>query len=136
MLFRSVQKLAELPPEVVTATTMFSDGEIFPAERLIRAFLLKHGDHVEAMRLLAKIGMKLDVYDDAELLLEGVLQLAPDYRAARHDYALVLLHRHKHALGLQELERLLAVEPGNRTFKLSYTSALVGLGQYAEAVEL
>jgi tetratricopeptide (TPR) repeat protein len=131
-----VQKLAELPPEVVTATTMFSDGEIFPAERLIRAFLLKHGDHVEAMRLLAKIGMKLDVYDDAELLLEGVLQLAPDYRAARHDYALVLLHRHKHALGLQELERLLAVEPGNRTYKLSYASALVGLGQYAEAVEL
>jgi tetratricopeptide (TPR) repeat protein len=131
-----VQKLAELPPEVVTATTMFSDGEIFPAERLIRDFLLKHGDHVEAMRLLAKIGMKLDVYDDAELLLEGVLQLAPDYRAARHDYALVLLHRHKHALGLKELERLLEVEPGNRTFKLSYASALVGLGQYAEAVEL
>jgi tetratricopeptide (TPR) repeat protein len=131
-----VQKLAELPPEVVTATTMFSDGEIFPAERLIRDFLLKHGDHIEAMRLLAKIGMKLDVYDDAELLLEGVLQLAPDYRAARHDYALVLLHRHKHALGLKELERLLEVEPGNRTFKLSYTSALVGLGQYAEAVEL
>jgi tetratricopeptide (TPR) repeat protein len=131
-----VQKLAELPPEVVTATTMFSDGEIFPAERLIRAFLLKHGDHVEAMRLLAKIGMKLDVYDDAELLLEGVLQLAPDYRAARHDYALVLLHRHKHALGLKELQRLLEVEPGNRTFKLSYASALVGLGQYAEAVEL
>jgi tetratricopeptide (TPR) repeat protein len=131
-----VQKLAELPPEVVTATTMFSDGEIFPAERLIRDFLLKHGDHVEAMRLLAKIGMKLDVYDDAELLLAGVLQLAPDYRAARHDYALVLLHRHKHALGLKELERLLQVEPGNRTFKLSYASALVGLGQYAEAVEL
>jgi tetratricopeptide (TPR) repeat protein len=131
-----VQKLAELPPEVVTATTMFSDGEIFPAERLIRDFLLKHGDHIEAMRLLAKIGMKLDVYDDAEVLLAGVLQLAPDYRAARHDYALVLLHRHKHALGLKELERLLAVEPGNRTFKLSYASALVGLGQYAEAVEL
>ena len=56
-----VEKLAELPPEVVTATTMFADGEIFPAERLIRDFLLKHGDHVEAMRLLAQIGMKLDV---------------------------------------------------------------------------
>ncbi len=34
------------------------------------------------MRLLAKIGMKLDVLDDAELLLEAILALAPDYHAA------------------------------------------------------
>jgi hypothetical protein len=80
--------------------------------------------------------MKLDVYDDAELLLEGVLQLAPDYRAARHDYALVLLQRHKHALALKELEQLLEVEPDNRAFKVSHASARVGLGQHAEAVEL
>jgi tetratricopeptide (TPR) repeat protein len=131
-----VETLAKLPPEVITASAMFADGEVFPAERMIRDFLLKHGDHLEAMRLLAKIGMKLDVYDDAEVLLEAVLQLAPDYRAARHDYALVLLHRHKHALGLKELEGLRKAEPDNRTFKLSYASALVGLGQYAEAVEL
>ena len=32
------------------------------------------------MRLLAKIGMKREVLDDAELLLEAVLQLAPDYQ--------------------------------------------------------
>jgi tetratricopeptide (TPR) repeat protein len=131
-----VEKLAELPSEVVTASTMFADGEIFPAERLIRDFLLKHGDHVEAMRLLAKIGMKLDVYDDAELLLEGVLRLAPDYRAARHDYAIVLLHRHKHALAQKELERLLEAEPDNRAFKVSFASARVGLGQHEEAVTL
>jgi tetratricopeptide (TPR) repeat protein len=131
-----VEKLAQLPSEVVTASAMFADGEVFPAERMIRDFLLKHGDHIEAMRLLAKIGMKLDVYDDAELLLEGVLHLAPDYRAARHDYALVLLQRHKHALALKELERLLEVEPDNRAFKVSYASARVGLGQHAEAVEL
>jgi tetratricopeptide (TPR) repeat protein len=131
-----VEKLAELPPEVVTASTMFADGEIFPAERMIRDFLLKHGDHVEAMRLLAKIGVKLDVYDDAELLLEGVLRLAPGYRAARHDYALVLLQRHKHALAQKELERLLEAEPDNRAFKVSFASARVGLGQHEEAVTL
>ena len=31
--------------------------------------------------------MKLDVTDDAELLLENVLVLAPDYHAARYEYA-------------------------------------------------
>ena len=109
-----VEKLAQLPPEVVTASTMFADGEVFPAERLIRDFLIKHGDHVEAMRLLARIGMKLDVLDDAELLLAGALRLEPEYRAVRHDYATVLLKRHKHASAREELERLLQAEPDNR----------------------
>src|SRR5580692_4985254 len=31
-----VEKLAELPAEVITASTMFADGEVFPAERMIR----------------------------------------------------------------------------------------------------
>jgi tetratricopeptide (TPR) repeat protein len=131
-----VEKLASLPPEVVTATSMFSDGEIFPAERMVRDFLLKHGDHVEAMRLLAKIGMKLDVLDDAEILLAAALELAPDYHAARHDYAIVLLQRHKHAQSLQEIERLLRVEPNNRGFRVTHASAYVGLGQHERAIEL
>ena len=131
-----VRKLKELPPEVVTASSMFADGEIFPAERIVRDYLLKHGDHVEAMRLLAKIGIKLDVLDDAELLLEGVLHLAPDYHAARHDYALVLLERHKHVKAQAELEKLIAADPDNRPFKVSYATACVGLGQHERALEL
>jgi hypothetical protein len=47
--------------------------------------LLKHGDHVEAMRLLARIGIARKVFDDAELLLAAVLELAPGYRAARRN---------------------------------------------------
>jgi tetratricopeptide (TPR) repeat protein len=131
-----VEKLSQLPPEVVTASTMFADGEVFPAERLIRGFLIKHGDHVEAMRLLARIGMKLDVLDDAELLLAGVLRLEPGYHAARHDYATVLLKRHKHASARKEVEQLLQAEPGNRAFQVTYATALVGLGQHEAAVEL
>ena len=86
-----VAALARQPAEVITATSMFADGETVAAERVIRDFLLRHGDHVEAMRLLAKIGMKLEVLDDAELLLHSLLEIAPEYHAARHDYALVLL---------------------------------------------
>jgi len=89
-----LETLAKLPTEILTATSMFADGETFPAERLVRDYLLKHGNHVEGMRLLAKIGMKLDVLDDAEFLLESALMLAPDYHAMRYDYALALLQRH------------------------------------------
>ena len=112
---------------------MFADGEI-PAERIVRQYLLRHGNHVEAMRLLARIGMKLDVLDDAEFLLESLLMLAPDYQAARYDYALALLARHKHVRALEELDKLLEVDPGNRSYKTTYATACVGLGDNMRAV--
>src|ERR1700761_7725715 len=42
--------LAGLAPDVVTATGMFSDGEYGIAEQLIRAYLLKQPQDIEAMR--------------------------------------------------------------------------------------
>jgi tetratricopeptide (TPR) repeat protein len=102
---------------------------------MTRDFLLKHGNHVEAMRLLARIGMKLEVYDDAELLLESALVLAPDYNAMRYDYVLTLLQRHKHPQAVAELERLLAGDPANRAFKITYATACAGLGRNEEALE-
>jgi tetratricopeptide (TPR) repeat protein len=131
-----VATLAALPVEVVTASSMFADGEIHEAERIIRKFLLAHGNHIEAMRLLAKIGTKLDVLDDAELLLDAILVLAPDYQAARYDYVQVLLNRHKHVKALEELDKLLKVEPGNRSYRTAYATARVGLGDNEKAVQL
>ena len=131
-----VATLKKLPPEVVTATGLFSDGDLLLAENMVRAFLLKHGNHVEAMRLLAVIGMERGVFDDAELLLEAVLELAPDYTAARRDYARALLERHKHPRARAELERLLALEPGNRQYKTLYATTCVGTGEHQKAVTL
>ena len=131
-----VATLKRLPPEVVTATSLFSDGELAPAENIVRAYLLQHGNHVEAMRLLAKIGIARDVLDDAELLLEAVLTLAPDYRAARHDYALVLVERHKYLQAREQLDKLLLIEPDNRHYRTLYATACVGLGEHDKAIPL
>ncbi len=130
-----VAKLATLPAEVINATSLFSDGEIIAAEQLIRQFLLRHGDHVEGMRLLAKIGMKLDVYDDPELLLERALLLEPDYHAMRYDYVLALLGRHKHAQALEQIERLLKIEPRNRAYRITHATVSVGMGKHEQAIE-
>jgi tetratricopeptide (TPR) repeat protein len=129
-----VATLATLPTEVITATGLFSDGEIIPAEQLIRQFLLRHGDHVEGMRLLAKIGMKLDIYDDPELLLERALLLEPDYHAMRYDYALALLGRHKHAQALEQMEALLKIEPRNRGYRITHATVSVGMGKHEQAI--
>jgi tetratricopeptide (TPR) repeat protein len=131
-----VATLKNLPAEVVTATALFSDGDLAPAESIIRVYLQKHGNNVEAMRLLARIGIAHDVLDDAEILLEAVLELAPDYRKARFEYARVLLDRHKHTRAIEELEKLLAQEPENRQFKTLFATACVGIGANEKALTL
>jgi tetratricopeptide (TPR) repeat protein len=131
-----VATLKGLPPEVVTATALFSDGDLAEAENLIRAFLLQHGHHVEAMRLLARIGIERDVLDDAQLLLEAVLDLAPDYRAARFDYAQVLIKRHMHQRAQEQADKLLAVDGSNRNYRTLHALTCVGLGLHERAVEI
>jgi len=131
-----VAKLASLPLPIVTASSMFADGEIHEAERVVRQFLQTHGDHIEAMRLLAQIGMKLDVLDDAEFLLESVLVFDPDYHLARYDYVGVLLRLHKHAKALEEIATLLKVEPQNRAYRICYANVCVGLGNHEEGLRV
>jgi len=131
-----VATLKKLPPDVVTATALFSDGELAEAEQITRAFLLQHGHHIEAMRLLARIGIERDVLDDAQLLLEAVLDLAPEYQAARFEYAQVLSKRHMHQLAQEEVSKLLSVDPTNRNYRMLQALTCVGLGQQERAVEL
>ncbi|MGD0503820.1 MAG: sulfotransferase [Steroidobacteraceae bacterium] len=129
-----VKNLAALPHEIVTAFSMYADGEILDAEQLVRGYLLAHGDHVEGMRLLAKIGLDLDVADDAELLLARVLELAPQHREARHEYAIVLLKRHKHVRAREEMEKLLALDPDNRMYRITHATVCIGFGDYQALV--
>jgi len=128
--------LKSLPPPVMTATNLYCEGESAAAEKIIRAFLLEHGDHIEAMRLLARIGMDLEIYDDAELLLAAVLEKMPDYTAARHDYAWVLVSRNKYREARVQLELLLAGDPGNRSLRTLRATAIAGLGEHEEGLEL
>ncbi len=133
---RKVLELRQLPQDVITASALFADGDLARAERLIRAFLLAHGDHVEAMWLLACIGAAHEVYDDAELLLRAVLERAPEHHAARQDLACVLIERHQHAEALAQIEQLLALEPTRRDYRTVQANAVVGLGEHERAIEL
>jgi tetratricopeptide (TPR) repeat protein len=131
-----VATLRNLPPEVVRAGSLFSDGELTLAENIVRAYLLRVGNHIEAMRLLARIGIARGVFEEPELLLEAVLKLAPDYRAARHDYVGALVERHKYQRAREELETLLKLEPGNVQYLALYAAAHVGLGEQEQAISI
>jgi tetratricopeptide (TPR) repeat protein len=129
--------LRNIPPDVVMATGLFLDDDLDEAESLIREFLLRVGDEIEAMRLLARIGLARKVYDDAELLLAAVLELAPDYSLARAEYAEVLIEQLKYPEARRALERLLQEDPRNSLYYRSlYATTMVGLGEHAAAVDL
>jgi len=131
-----IATLGKLPPAVITASALFYDGELAESERMVREFLLTHGHHVEAMRLLARIGMEHDVLDDAQLLLEAVLDLEPNYQAARFDYAQVLCRRHMYPKAREQAQKLLAADRTNRDYRTLQAMTHVGLGQHQRAIEL
>jgi tetratricopeptide (TPR) repeat protein len=129
--------LKNLPHEVVAATGLFMDGDLDAAEPMVRAYLLQHGNQVEAMRLLARIGIARKVFDDAELLLAAVLELAPDYHAARAEYAEVLIELHRYQEARRELDRLSRGEAERRPYYQGLlATAAVGLGEHERAVGL
>ena len=125
----------QLPPAVVAASSHLNEGDIYVAEAVIRDFLQQQPKHIEAMRLLAQIGVKLDVLDDAEFLLESALEFAPQNRIVRYEYACVLERRHKFPQALEQCRLLLEQDPGNRAFRTVYANVCVGLGQHEEALD-
>jgi tetratricopeptide (TPR) repeat protein len=131
-----VAKLATLPPPILTAFGMFADGEIHAAEHIVREYLSSHRDHVEGTRLLAQISMKLDVVDEAEFLLEQLMVRAPDYHAARYEYAIALLARHRHLRAREQMEKLLETDPNNRIYRSTLATICSGMGDYGRALPL
>jgi tetratricopeptide (TPR) repeat protein len=131
-----VATLQRLPPEIVRAGSLFSDGDFSAAENLLRAFVLKGGNHVEAMRLLARIERQRDALDDAERLLEAALKAAPNYHAARVEYISVLIDRQKYPQAHVEINTLLELEPENRECISLSAAAHAGLGDHEASIAL
>lgn len=126
--------LSKLPPELLSVASFIQEGRIFKAEQLCRAFLQRNGHHVEAMRLLAEIGMKFNAYDEAEFLLESCKVLAPDNVSAHYDYVKVLRKRQKFEASLAEASELRAKEPGNPEFEMLYANENLAIGNFDEAM--
>ena len=90
-----VQYLSSLPMELLSVTSMIHEGKLYKAEQLCRSYLQKIPHHADAMRLLADIGARMQVLDDAEFLLESCVEFHPDNKMARFDYANLLNKRQK-----------------------------------------
>lgn len=128
--------LAALPRELLGVIDLVHEGKLLKAEQLCRQYLLDNKHHIEAMRLLADIGVRLRVYDDAEFLLESCVELAPKNLRARGDYVKVLNRKGKFQKAYEQACILDELQPENPAWKLGMASALMGLGRLKEAIAL
>jgi len=133
---RQLAMLKQLPSEIVVANSLHADGDLAPAEDILRDYLRKNPGNVGALRLLARIRADRDDLGEAEALLGAAVARAPDYDAARFDYAMTLLQRQKPEPARREAQRLLERDPANRDYLKHYGAACVALGDYEAVVDL
>jgi tetratricopeptide (TPR) repeat protein len=131
-----VAQLAALPGEIQLACCKFFDGERVMAEDLVRQYLAVHGEHVEALRLLAKMASDAGVEYDSEVLLQRAVQLAPEHQAARYELVVALLRRQKHEAARSHINRLLASAPSHTVYRALEAEALAGVGDYNQALPI
>ncbi|MBT8106945.1 MAG: sulfotransferase [Gammaproteobacteria bacterium] len=131
-----LEYLEALPPELRGVIDLVHEGSLLKAERLCREFLQHNKHHVEAMRLLADIGIRLRIYDDAEFLLESCVELAPDNIRARGDYVKILNRKGKFEAALEQSRLLDEQQPHNPAWRLGMASALMGVGRVDEAIAI
>ncbi len=91
---------------------------------------------VAAIRMLAEIAARLGRYEDAENLLSRCLELAPSFKEARQNYALVLQRHNKPEQALAELDALLRDDPRNPGCRILKAAVFSRLGDYEAAIDL
>ncbi|MDQ7051057.1 MAG: tetratricopeptide repeat protein [Enterobacterales bacterium] len=131
-----VEYLKQLPQALLAVHEFIYDDHLQKAENLCRDFLLNNKHNIEGMRMLAEIGMKLKIYDDAEFLLESCVELSPENIMARAQYLSLLITLGQYRKAEIQVKYLIDKQPDNFRFLVAQGSVLVGLGQLEQGISL
>ncbi|MFK7733592.1 MAG: sulfotransferase, partial [Pseudomonadales bacterium] len=124
---------SDVAPPLKKASELFYQGRIGVAEGICREYLRTRPADVNAIRLLADIGYKLMMMEEARKLYLRCIELAPDHHAARYKYVQVLARQNRFDTALAEVEILLGKEPDDLSFQVLHASTLAQSGRYPEA---
>ena len=133
---QQADRLAALPKELQAVSNFLHEGRLYKAEKLCRAFLQKNPENVEGMRLLAELGSRFGVYEDAEFLLENAAAFDPDNVQVRLDYIQVLRRRQKFQAALEQARALYDRNPLNPLFQSHYAIESLQTGDFDTALQL
>ncbi|MFT6437884.1 MAG: tetratricopeptide (TPR) repeat protein [Candidatus Azotimanducaceae bacterium] len=128
--------LARLPKILIAATDLVAEGKLIKAEAFCRQHLQKNPTDVEGMRLLADIGLRLGVLDDAEFLLKSACEFEPENTAVRIEYIQALRKRQKFHEAVTQAKLLLDSQPDNPRFQSLYAVENMQAGDFEAALVL
>ena len=131
----NLDRLSKTPKPLIGVMDLISQGKLLKAEDLCRKFMQKIPDHVEGMRLLADIGLRLGVLEDAEFLLESAAALEPTNTGVRIDYINALRKRQKYAKALVQAQNLTDSAPENLQFQSIFAIECMQSGDFEKAIE-
>lgn len=133
---KQVEFLASLPNELRTVISYLAANRLGDAERLCRFFMQQNKTHIEGMRLMAEIATRTGVFDDAEFLLETVMELAPEHIEAEIQLAHVLLRRQRFHKAHSRVKSIYQRDKSPSTqVKALYASVCFGVGENEEAIK-
>lgn len=127
-------RLEALPGPLLTVTDLLARGRILRAEALCRRFLQQAPRHVEGMRLLGEIAIRLGALEEAEFLLESAAAFEPENLPARIDHVRVLGKRQRFAAARDEAARLLAEHPEQPQLLSLHAVECLQAGAYDDAL--
>ncbi len=133
---KNVFYLKNLPPELKTVLSFTHEGKLVRADHICREYLRDHPHDIEAMRLLAAIGSDLNIYEDAEFLLESALLFDPDNAKLKYDYINILTKRQKYGDALKHAENFYNEDPKNINAMKLLSTALFRTDRYKDALKI
>jgi len=123
-------------PQLRRIVSDMRGGHVARAEKELLALLARNPRDADALFLRARALYRLDRCEEAIELLEHCLAIAPDFTAARSEYARQLGDLNRYPAALAELDRLLVEDPGNPHFRLMKARILAITGENAESVAM
>ena len=133
---QNVFYLKNLPPELKTVISFTHEGKLVRADHICRQYLQEHPHDIEAMRLLANIGRDLNIYEDAEFLLESALLFDPDNAMIKYDYINILTKRQKYGEALKHAQAFYNEDPKNLNAMKLLSTALFRTDRYKDAIDI
>ncbi len=131
--YRNVLGTDEVDPALRKALELVAAGRLGIAEGICREYLRQRPMDVNAIRLLAEIGITLGIVDEAIKLLERCLELAPDFHVARSNYATALGRAQRFDAALEQVQRLEIEQSTNISHKVQSAALLSMAGRFEEA---
>jgi predicted Zn-dependent protease len=123
-------------PALQKAVTALRNGRPDITEDILTEFLEVHPDHVNAIKMMAEAAIACDRNEDAAVLLERCLELAPDFAAARYRLVSSLYLQNRLHEAIPHINMLLERDPLNPQFRTMKASLLGQMGEDMNALGL